>query len=132
MALWSSTNNFIIAKGQLFRTYCHLINWCNHQVHASFATQLRHFLAGLFSFSVSVSLLLLHGHGIHDSSSAYACHLMMTSIKPNHINHLATVCKHVNAPPTWDVAVYNPSFLRQYTSLGSQDYKPTASLVEVL
>ena len=108
--------------------YCHVrigaATWFK-----SFTTQLSHFLAGSFAFSVSVSLL------VHSSipriiatfTTSWAwnpwlqlrvCmskgHLMMTSMKPNHSNHLATVYKHIRAPPWGMLLVYNPSSLGRY------------------
>ena len=58
-------------------------------------------------------------------------HLMMTPMKPNHSNHLVTVYKHAKAPPTKDVAAYNPSSLKRYVPSGSRDCKLATSLVEV-
>ena len=36
-------------------------------------------------------------------------------------NHLATVYKHVKAPPIRDVAFYNPSSLGRYAPSGSRE-----------
>ena len=35
-------------------------------------------------------------------------HSMMTSMKPNHSNHLATIYKHIKAPLRGMLLVYNP------------------------
>ena len=84
--------------------------------------KLSHCLAGSFSFSVSV-LLLVNSSIPRITAASWTWnpwlqlrmrvsegHLMMTSMKPNHSNHIATVCKDVKVPPTQDVADYNPSW----------------------